>query len=357
MLRSIHLVQSAQPECTGICRIIMSLGKYAGPHGYDVNVLFLADGPLKGQMQAVGIGAGVISWNGTPRDLVGAVRLFLWLRRNRAAIVHLHSGGRMLRAICKLSGANVVIQHVHGRINEVTCDLPKNLSYPWADAVIASSKAVATSIVSHNSEVIYAGIDVNPAPQSLADHTGPLQIGVLSRLTPVKQVETVIRAAAQLRDSGIEIQVNIAGSGPIEPELRYIANKLEVADRVRFLGWRNDIGALLNGWDLLVMPSLDEGFPLSVLDAMAAARPVLASRVGGIPEIVVDGVTGYLIPAKDNDALVQQIRWLANDRVRLAEMGHAGWSRVQKEFSAGAMAKQMTRFYDQLHKDGRTLSR
>ena len=99
------------------------------------------------------------------------------------------------------------------------------------------------------------------------------------------------------------------------------------------MGWQQDIRTLLASWDLLVMPSLDEAFPLSALEAMAAARPVIASRVGGLLEIVVDGVTGYLISAKDTEALVRHIAALAKDRTRLAELGQAGWERARSEFS------------------------
>ena len=348
MIRCLHLVKSAQPECTGICRIVTSLAKYAKQNGCEISVVFLADGPLQAQMSADGINAHVVSWTGTFTEVGGAVRTCLWVRGNGPEIVHLHFGGRAVRAICKLGGAGVVIQHIHGRNNELTGEIRKTLSVPWADAVIACSNAVAASVISHRAEVIYAGIEVGPVPGPLAEHSGPLQLGVLSRLTPIKNVAAVIHAAARLRDLDIAIQVNIAGSGPSENSLRSIARELNVADRVCFLGWREDIRELLSGWDLLAMPSLDEGFPLSAIEAMAAGRPVLASRVGGLPEIVVDGVTGYLIPPGDIEGLVRPLAELANDRVKLAKMGTAGWRRVQEEFTEEAMASHMASFYARL---------
>lgn len=351
MFRSIHLVQSAEPECTGICRVVMGLAKYIEPQGYELRVLFLADGPLRAEMSSAGISADCISWNGTFKDLLGAIRVCLWLRRNRPKIAHLHWGGRAVRAICRLGGAKVVVQHVHGRINEATGEIPENCSFPWTNAVIASSKYVAASENSHHAEVIYAGIEVNPAPKFLTEPSGQLQVGVLSRLTPIKNIGAVIRAAEQLRELGIEIQVNIAGSGPSEPELRNLTTELGVSDRVHFLGWRDDFRELLSGWHLLVMPSLDESFPFSALEAMAAARPILASRVGGLPEIVVDGVTGFLFPPKDTEALVRHIAELANDRVKLAAMGQSGWERAQKEFTVQNAAFKLARFYDRLLRD------
>jgi len=350
LFRSIHLVKTARPESTGICRIIMSLARFAKPHGYAVSVLFFEDGPLRAEMAEAGISAHAISWKGTFQDLPGAVRACVWLRRNCPEIVHLHWGGRAVRAISRLGGAGVVVKHVHARIDENTGEILEELAFPWADAVVACSVAVATRVISHRPQVIYAGIEVDPAPNPLTGHSGPLQVGVLSRLTPVKNVEAVIEAAAKLRDSGIAIEVNIAGSGPCETALRALAGELKVADRVRFLGWRNDIRALLSDWDLLVMPSLDEGFPLAAIEAMAAARPVLASRVGGLPEIVEDGTTGYLIPPNDIQALVHCIAEVAHDRARLAKMGAEGWKRVQQEFTEAAMADRMADFYARLLK-------
>jgi glycosyltransferase involved in cell wall biosynthesis len=96
------------------------------------------------------------------------------------------------------------------------------------------------------------------------------------------------------------------------------------------------------------MPSFDEGFPIAVLQAMAEARPVVASKVGGLTELVVDGLTGRLIPPGDLDALVQCIAELANNRRALAKMGEEGWERVRREFSPERMAGQMTRLYDNL---------
>ncbi len=350
MFRSIHIVKSADAECTGVFRIVMNLARGARQHGYEVTVLFLADGPLQAQASAAGITAHIIPWNGKFQDVFGAARVCLWLRRHRASIAHLHWGGRAVRAISRFGGALAVVQHLHGRINELTGELPQSLSFPGADAVVACSKAVAANVTSHRVEVIYAGIEVNPAPQSLMLHSGPLRVGVLSRLTLVKNLDVFIEAVARLRDLGIEIQANIAGSGPSETALRILAAELKVSDRICFLGWQQDIRTLLSNWDLLVMPSLDEAFPLSALEAMAAARPVVASRVGGLLEIVVDGVTGYLISPKDTEALVRQIAALAKDRTRLAELGQAGWERARSEFSIEAMSLQMARLYDRLRK-------
>jgi glycosyltransferase involved in cell wall biosynthesis len=147
---------------------------------------------------------------------------------------------------------------------------------------------------------------------------------------------------------GIDVQVEIAGSGPSESSLRQLVVNLGVEDRVRFLGWRMDIDRLISSWDILMIPSLEEAFPLSALEAMAAARPVVATRVGGLSELVVDGVTGRLIPPGDTEALAQCIAELARDRQRLAQMGDEGWKRVHSLFSAARMTQQTLQLYDGL---------
>jgi glycosyltransferase involved in cell wall biosynthesis len=191
-------------------------------------------------------------------------------------------------------------------------------------------------------------VETGSHPPAPVASLGPLKLGVLARLIPLKNVESLIRTTAYLADMGIEVQTEIAGSGPSDSSLRDLVASLGVAERVRFLGWRTDVGRLLAAWDLLVIPSLDEGFPLSALEAMAAARPVVATRVGGLSELVVDGVTGRLVPPGDTDALVRCIAELAIDRQRLALMGIEGWKRVHESFSASRMARQTVELYDQI---------
>lgn len=117
-----------------------------------------------------------------------------------------------------------------------------------------------------------------------------------------------------------------------------------------FLGWRSDIGNLLNRWDLLMVSSLDEGFGESALEAMAHARPVVGFRVGGLQELVEDGGTGALLPPGDLDALVQVLGRFSNDRKTLAALGHEGFKRAKSNFSVEKMTRQTTELYDRVIK-------
>lgn len=326
----------------------MGMAKHARSFGYEISVLFLGDGPLLIAMNDAGISASAVSWAANLNDMAGAWRVARWLRKHPAQIAHVHHGGLTVRAVCRMTGVGAIVQHVHGRILEPSGASISQLSFRVADAIIACSQAVADCLPQCQSEVIHAGVETSSHLPVEAPLTGPLKLGILTRLIPLKNVESLIIATARLVRMGIDVQTEITGSGPSEIPLRDLVAKLGIEDRVRFLGWQVDTGRLLASWNLLVIPSLEEGFPLSCLEAMAAARPVVASRVGGLSELVVDGVTGRLIPPGDTDALVRCISELARDRQRLACMGREGWKRVRSYFSAELMVRRTTQLYDRL---------
>lgn len=349
----VHIVNSAHHECAGVARIVMDLAKRSEAMGYRVWVLFMEDGPLVASMAQAGIPAKAIFWTGAPDDPAGAMRIWRWLRRQPADIAHLHHGGRLVRAVCRLAGISTLVQHVHGRVAEPSGAMAPRAKLRGVDAAIACSQAVAGCVEGCPTEVIYSGIELSPLPCAIPATRRPLRVGVLSRLIPVKNIESLIEATARLISMKVPIEVEIAGTGTSESALRALVRDLGVAEQVHFLGWRTDIRNLLESWDVLAMPSFDEGFPISALEAMAAARPVVASRVGGLNELVIDGVTGILLPPGDTDALVRCLAGLANDRERLTRMGNEGRNRAEAYFSVDVMARRTVELYDRLLQRGR----
>jgi glycosyltransferase involved in cell wall biosynthesis len=140
----------------------------------------------------------------------------------------------------------------------------------------------------------------------------------------------------------------LAGEGAERPRLEARARSLGVADRVHFLGHRDDVPELLAACDLFVLPSLYEGLPLSVLEAMAASRPVVATDVGGTGEAVVQGETGLLVRPGAPAELGEAIRALLGDRARAARMGLAGQARAARDFSTRRMLAEVSEVYDEL---------
>jgi glycosyltransferase involved in cell wall biosynthesis len=124
--------------------------------------------------------------------------------------------------------------------------------------------------------------------------------------------------------------------------------ELGLLGSVEFLGWVDNISSLLPRWDVFVLPSLEEGFPIAALDAMAAGLPVVASAVGGVPELIEDGKTGWLVPPRDVEALASRLRLLLKNPEQKLGMGAAGQARVRDHFSPTQMIESFARLYDEL---------
>jgi glycosyltransferase involved in cell wall biosynthesis len=167
---------------------------------------------------------------------------------------------------------------------------------------------------------------------------------VSARLEKQKGHQYLIEATAQVP----EALFLFAGVGSEQTRLEAQAKALGVTDRIIFLGHREDIADLLASCDLFVLPSLFEGLPLSILEAMAACKPVVATAVDGNNEIVIDGQTGLLVPPADPGALAGAIRTVLSDPVLARRLAAGGKARVQQEFCAEKMVKSVMQVYEEL---------
>jgi glycosyltransferase involved in cell wall biosynthesis len=165
-----------------------------------------------------------------------------------------------------------------------------------------------------------------------------------ARLHPQKGHTYLLQAAALVPDATFVL----AGDGPLRPALEAEARHLGIAGRCVFLGERRDVPALLAAADLFVLPSLFEGLPVSVLEAMAAERPVVGTAIGGTDEAVESEATGLLVPPRDPVALASAIRRLQADPALARRLAVAARARVAGEFTAEATARQVMRIYDEL---------
>jgi len=166
----------------------------------------------------------------------------------------------------------------------------------------------------------------------------------LARLAPQKGVEYLVEAAARVPD----VLFVVAGDGPDREALERKAESCGVKERVLFLGHRQDVPELLESCDLFVLPSLYEGLPVSVLEAMASGRPVIATRIGGTDEAVEDDVNGLLVPPADPIALASAIRRLLADRSLAQRLSARARDRVRREFSSETVAAHTAAIYEEL---------
>lgn len=300
-----------------------------------------------------------------PRGIadVRAWRTFVrQLRADRPRLFHAHLGwplsARHGILAARLASVPKVVATAHLYVDVGDVRWPR--AKLWAqrsmvDRYIAVSREVATrfeqqlGVPAAKLTVVRNGIDVPPtlptAPalrdELLAGSVGPLLL-TIARLHPQKGHEHLLRAARELP----EAIVALAGDGPERDRLQAMARELGIDARVRFLGHRTDVAALLAACDIFVLPSLYEGLPLSVLEAMAAGRPVVATRVGGTDEAIDEGVTGRLVPPADPGALAAALRELIDDRAALERLARAGRAAAERHFSVGAMVRGVEAIYD-----------
>jgi glycosyltransferase involved in cell wall biosynthesis len=201
---------------------------------------------------------------------------------------------------------------------------------------------------------IHSGVDVKQFKQSNGnmvekrrslglDQNGKI-VGFVGWLLPIKGPGYLLKAMDYVWQEYPDTALVFVGKGDLDMDLRAQALKVSANGRVKFLGWREDIDEIMPVFDMLVLPSLNEGMGRVLVEAMAAGKPVVASRTGGIPDLVWHGETGYLVPPADEKALADGIKKLLDDAGRAWEMGQQGKKRCQ-QFSLEAMIEKLDALY------------
>jgi glycosyltransferase involved in cell wall biosynthesis len=223
-----------------------------------------------------------------------------------------------------------------------------------ADRVIANSEAtrrflteVAGSI-GRRTEVIYNGFEFDD-PTAVSTAHFPHRLVLVGRLSPRKGQDVAIAALSRLREMGHCVELDIVGSAYPGYEwfiesLKSQAVQLGVADQVRFTGFQKNVASAYAAGTIALVPSLLEPFGNVAVEALAAGKPVVASRVGGLPEIIREGETGYLVPPSDSEALAAAVATLLNDPLGRARMGALGAVDVRNRFSLERSEKELPAF-------------
>jgi glycosyltransferase involved in cell wall biosynthesis len=303
-----------------------------------------------------------------PEGLVGARRVpgfVARLRRLRPAVFHAHliwplaCKFGLMAAILARVPAIVATEQVFVKFKlDASIYLQQRLVAAGVDRYLPVSQDLARRLRARlhipiqKMQVIYNGIALTPFERpsdaalraSLNRDSGRPIILTAARLDEQKGLRYLVEAAARVP----EAQFVIAGDGPERASLEAQVSARGLQDRVIFLGFRRDIPELLAVCDLFVLPSLYEGLPVSLLEAQAAGKPVIATAIGGTDEVVVSGETGLLVPPADPAGLATAIRTLLADPSIGRRLALSGRARIQQEFSAGGMVRQVTQVYDDL---------
>ncbi|MBF0193470.1 MAG: TIGR03088 family PEP-CTERM/XrtA system glycosyltransferase [Magnetococcales bacterium] len=304
------------------------------------------------------------------KDLMVWLRLFKLLRNLKPDILHTCNLAALEGVIpARLAGVPVVIHAEHGR-DSYDIDgsnkkylLLRRFLLPFADHVIAVSQDLASwlaekvKITPGKIKLIINGIEStlpprnknrpynlpNPPDNKFANSDSFI-IGTVGRLWPVKDQSNLIRAFALLvdicKEDSNKLRLVIVGDGPQREELEKLACELGINEKFWITGWRNDVGQLLRRMDLFALPSQAEGTPLTIIEAMAAALPVVATNVGGVANLVIEGKTGFLVPPQNHQDLAQALYNYINNPSLGPKHGSAAREYYLQKFTLEHMVHQ-----------------
>jgi glycosyltransferase involved in cell wall biosynthesis len=328
---------------------------------YEVRALSLSSGSAVQRLRRLGIGVEVID----DADDDAAVReLTAYLRRNEIDLVHAHMHRAEVTGVraALAAGTPVIMATVHSsrvRSPEDQALLARLTRH--MDRLIVPSDAIVAKVRSEGRSgarfaIIPNGVDLSrfaapPRKCGLRSDVGiphgAQLIGVVARLEPEKGHRYLLEAMPSILRSAPDAWLTIVGEGSLLASLRAQAAALPAParDRIVFAGRRDDVSAVTADLSVAVLPSLREAQGISILEAMARRRPVVASRVGGIPEVITDGIDGLLVPPADSDALAAAIASVLTDSALARRLGEAGYVTVAERFSIDAQVRRIEAVY------------
>jgi glycosyltransferase involved in cell wall biosynthesis len=301
--------------------------------------------PLKGDLEQ-------------PNTAYQVARMAAMIARHRVGVVHGYDfWGNVIALLAgRLAMRPVVVSQLdQGRHLSPLQRKGQSWARRLASCVVVNAEALAREVIAQGTparkvRVLHQGIQLDrfdvlaEGDPKLPAWDGKSVACVANMQSDGKGHEDLIRAAAKLP----RVRFLLCGDGEHRPILQRLAGELGVADRVLFLGKRPDVPAIVSRVDALVHPSLAEGLPNAIMEAMAARRPVVATSVGGIPELVLDGSTGFLVPPRDPNALASALDRVLGDPERASAMGRAGRAHVERRFTLRRMTEQHDELYEEL---------
>jgi glycosyltransferase involved in cell wall biosynthesis len=321
------------------------------------------------------------------RDLAATLRLARLIRRERPDILHTHTAkaGTVGRVAALLAGRKrppIVVHTFHGHVLRGYFGPLRSLFFRLLErwlavrttALIAVSPQVRDDLVAlgvaprDRFVVIRLGIELDERVAGSRDgrvesrrYLGippdRFAVGWIGRMTAVKRTDDVLVAFRRLRERGVDACLCMVGDGPDRAQLERRAHDLGIVKDTLFLGYQEDVAPFYAAFDALVLPSSNEGTPVSAIEALAAGRPVVATRVGGVPDVVQEGEDGFLVEPGATDELADRLAELAGDPALRERMGEAGRARVLPRYAVERLVDDIDRLYRSLLNAGAARTR
>jgi glycosyltransferase involved in cell wall biosynthesis len=316
----------------------------------------------------------VTAFSLAPRDARALVKLYALIRREKPHIVHTHTAkaGFLGRVAARLAGVPVIVHTFHGHVlhgyygpmkNELLRRVEQSLAWV-TDRLVTVSEQVKNELVSYGIakpekiSIVPLGFDLDPYLSSHA-RQGEFRremglseehklVGIVGRIFPIKNHALFLESAARIAAQEPAARFVIVGDGVFRPNLENQARELGITDRVLFTGWRRDLPRIYADLNVLVVSSDNEGTPVSAIEAMASSRPVIATRVGGLPDLIEDQKTGRLVPPRDAEALASAVLDLLNNLQTAYELGQNAMAAVRHRFTVQRLLSDMDHLYTEL---------
>ena len=310
-------------------------------------------------------------------DATALARIVAIARRFRPQVVHTHmaKAGFLARlaALTAVRPRPVIVHTYHGHVLEGYFGPAKSRLYRSfeaglarvSDRLLGVSEATVDDLVRlgvadrDRFRVIPLGLDLepfatlDPAPgrelrRGLGIGDDDVVLSFVGRVVPIKRVDVLLRALALAKDAGpSRLRLLVVGDGEIRPRLQGLSRELGIADRVHFLGYRRDLTAIASAADIAVLTSDNEGTPVSLIEAAAAGRPAVATRVGGVPEVVTPD-TGLVVPPDDPEAAAAALERLGSDGDLRARLGEAARERAVRRYGVSRLVADIDSLYGEL---------
>jgi glycosyltransferase involved in cell wall biosynthesis len=363
---------------------VISLASRLRGYGHDSLLVAGTPGPNEGSMDGDAERTGVefLRIPALRRDpsamddarAFGALVQLFRARRPDVVGTHMSKAGALGRIAARAAGVKVVVHTHHAKAfyvfdrlwkERATIGAERMLSKLCSGSIVVSEKQrrdfVALGIDRPDRlKVVRYGLNLDPLltagdlPRTLRAEAGVPEtarlVGVVGRLVKIKGQDVFIRAAVEIARQFPDVYFILAGGGDSQPEYEALAGELGLKDRFRFLGWRRDVPRVLANLDVVVLPTVNdfEGTPLAVIEALAAGRPVVATDVGGVSEVIKDGATGLLIPIRDPEALAHSVARLLNDPQTARSLAAAGRALVSQQYREADMVANVEAYYKEL---------
>ena len=354
-LRIVHVVSSL--NVGGMEHFALRIAAAQRQAGHDSSVLALQGGPLEDEACKLGLPVAVLGGRNKVQRGLRGVAAFL---RLRPQIINSHNETSLQYGVLgkKTSRGRLVMTN-HGQGAARPHD-PHRREWSLTDAIITVSSAVAQRMdgprLGRKISVIHNGVEFKPASRPRPEVRTALGIDdnrvvgcIVARIDALKGHDTLLQALALLKQRGTPVTVFIAGDGAERRQRETLAGELGLGgDDVRFLGFRSDVPDLLAASDFFLLPSLTEGLPLSILEAMSHGLPTVATDVGGIPELITDNRHGFLVPVGDPVALAAAMEKIIRNGELRRTFGDAASQRVRDQFSFTRMAHEYEILYRRL---------